>query len=74
MMHNYAVKSSAHRIKGLRQNLAVEGKLSVEKQREIDRLKLIVNLNAIPTWLSTVNMISFIAGVVFVVCGLLSLW
>jgi hypothetical protein len=57
VMHNYAVKSSAHRIKGLRQNLAVEGKLSVEKQQEIDRLKLIENVNAIPTWLSTVNMI-----------------
>lgn len=26
VMHNYAVKSSAQRIKGLRQNLAIEGK------------------------------------------------
>lgn len=72
-MHNYAVKSSAHRIKGLRQNLAVEGKLNVEKEREIDQLKLKVNLNAIPSWLSTVNMISLIAGVAFVVYGLLFL-
>ena len=73
VMHNYAVKSSAQRIKRLRRNLAVDEKLDAEKEREVDQLKLRVNLNAVPTWLSTVNMMSFIAGVTFVVYGLLSL-
>lgn len=73
VMHNYAVKSSAHRIKGLRRNLAVEGRLDAEKEREIDRLKLTMNLDTVPTWLSTVNMMSFIVGLAFVVHGLLPL-
>ena len=38
VMHNYAVKSSPHRIKRLRQNLAIAGKLNVGKEREIDQL------------------------------------
>lgn len=64
VMHNYAVDSSAHRIKALRRNLAVEGKLDAEKERETDQLKLTMNLNAVPNWLSAVNMMSFIAGLV----------
>ena len=69
VMHNYAVGSSAERIKGLRRNLALEGKLDAEKAREIDRLKLTVNLRAVPSWLSSVNMVSFIIGLVCVVYG-----
>ncbi len=69
VMHNYAVESSAQRIKGLRRNLAFEGKLDAEKEREIDRLKLTMNSNAVPNWLSSVNMVSFIIGLVFVFYG-----
>ena len=69
VMHNYAVASSAERLKGLRRNLALEG-LDGEKEREIDRLKLTVNLHAVPCWLSSVNMISFIIGVMFLVYGI----
>ena len=70
VMHNYAVESSAERIKGLRRNLALEGKFDVEKERQIDKLKLAKNLAAVPNWLSTVNMVSFIIGLVFVVYGM----
>lgn len=45
----------------------VEGKLDAEKEREIDQLKLTMNLNGIPTWLSTVNMMGFIVGLAFAV-------
>jgi len=69
-LHNYAVESSAERIKGLRRNLALEGKLDAEKEREIDRVKLTVNLQAVPNWLSSVNMISFIIGVKCLVYGI----
>ena len=71
VMHNYTVNSSAQKLKGLRRNIAVEGKLDADKEREIDQLKLSMNLNAVPTWLSTVNMMSFIVGLAFVVFGLL---
>ncbi len=57
------------RIKGLRRNLALEGKLSAEKERQIDQLKLTANSDGVPTWLSTVNMVSFVIGLVFVVYG-----
>ena len=69
VMHNYAVESSARRIKGLRRNLALEGRLDAQKEREIDRVKLSVNLEAVPNWLSSVNMVTFIIGLVFVVYG-----
>jgi hypothetical protein len=54
-------------------NIAVEEKFDAEKEREIDQLKLAMNLNAVPTWLSTVNMMTFIVGLAFVVYGLLPL-
>lgn len=73
VMHNYAVNSSAQRIKDLRRNLVVEGKLDAEKENEIDQLKVTMNLNAVPTWLSTVNMMSFIVGLALAVYGLVSL-
>jgi len=70
VMHNYAVESSAGRIKGLQRNLALEGKLDAEKQRQLDGLKLTANLDAVPNWLSTVNMVSSIGGLVFFVYGM----
>ena len=69
VMHNYAVESSAERIEGLRRNLAHERKFDAEKERQVDKLKLAKNLAAVPNWLSTVNMVTFIFGVVFVVYG-----
>lgn len=69
VMHNYAVESSAEKIKGLRRNLALEGKLGAEKERQIDKLKLAKDLAAVPNWLSTVDMVTFIIGVVFVAYG-----
>lgn len=69
VMHNYAVGSSAQRIKNVRRNLALEGRLDADKQRNIDRLKLTGNPDVVPNWLSTINMISFIIGFAFVVYG-----
>jgi len=70
VMHNYAVESSAQQIKTLQRNLALEGNLDAEKQRQIDGLKLTVNLNAVPNWLSTLNMVSLTIGLVFLVYGI----
>jgi hypothetical protein len=69
VMHNYAVESSAERIKGLQRNLALEGKLDSEKQHQLDGLKLTVNLNAAPNWLSKVNIVSLVIGLAFCVYG-----
>ncbi len=70
VMHNYAVESSAERIKNIKRYLAPEGRFDKEKQRQVDRLKLTFNLEAVPNWLSTVNMISSIIGLGFVVYGI----
>jgi hypothetical protein len=70
VMHNYAVQSSAERIKRLRENLTLEGRLDAEKKREIDRLKLNVNLQAVPGWLTNVNMITFLIGIGFLGYGI----
>ena len=48
VMHNYAVQSSAERIKRLRENLDLEGRLDAEEEREIDGLKPRMNLQAVP--------------------------
>jgi hypothetical protein len=70
VMHNYAVQSSAEKIKRLRENLALEGRLDAEKEREIDRLKLNMNLHAVPGWLTTVNMITLLIGIGFLGYGI----
>lgn len=70
VMHNYAVESSAERIKNIKRNLALEGRLDKEKQQQVDRLKLTVNLKAVPNWLSTVNMVSVLIGLVFFIYGI----
>lgn len=70
VMHNYAVQSSANKIKRLRENLALEGKLDAEKEREIDSLKLNMNLQAVPNWLTTVDMITFLIGIGFLGYGI----
>jgi hypothetical protein len=70
VMHNYAVGSSADKIKQLHRNLALEGRLNAEKHEELDKLELTKNLQAVPGWLTTVNMITFLIGVSFLGYGI----
>jgi len=70
VMHNYAVESSANKIKRLRENLALEGRLNAEKQMEIDKLKLKVNLKAVPSWLTYIDIVTFIIGLGLLAFGI----
>ena len=65
IMHNYAIGQSVDRIKQLEKNLAQEGKLDAEKQAEIDRIPFAKNLDAVPGWITTINMLSSLAGLGF---------
>jgi hypothetical protein len=69
VMHNYAVESSSERIKRLRENLALEGRLDAKKERQIDRLKLDMSLQAVPKWLTTLKMMTFVIGLGFLAYG-----
>ena len=69
VMHNYAVESSADRIKTLKRNLALR-KVLKRNSDKVDRLNLTANSKAVPNWLSTVNMISSIVGLGFFVYGI----
>ena len=62
IMHNYAVEESAAKIKRLQENLSLEGRLDEERQAEIDKIKLAKNLQAVPGWLTTMNLLTFVIG------------
>ncbi|HEY0048451.1 MAG TPA: hypothetical protein VGB68_04140 [Pyrinomonadaceae bacterium] len=70
VMHNYAVQSSAKKIKQLQENLALEGRLNNQKQSEIDRQKLDIILQAVPNWLANVNILTFLIGIGFLGYGI----
>ena len=69
VMHNYAVRQSLRGIKRLRENLAFDGTLDVEKERELDRLKLKSNPDAVPDWLAGINILSTLVGLVGLIYG-----
>lgn len=69
IMHNHAVRSSSDKIKRLQENLALEGRLDAEKQREIDRIPLTMDLQAVPNWLTNLNMVTTLIGLVFLGYG-----
>ena len=69
VMHNYAVGGSAEKIKRLRDNMTLEGRLDDEAQQRIDKIGLEKDLRAVPNWLSTINLITAIVGFCFLIYG-----
>jgi hypothetical protein len=65
VMHNYAVRSPAERITLYRDNLDSEGKLKAEKERKLDDLKLNMKVQAVPSWLTIMYMLTILIGIVF---------
>lgn len=69
IMHNYSVEDSVEKINRLQENLAIEGRLDAEKQAQIDKIPVAKNLQAVPGWLTTVNLVKFVVGIAFVGYG-----
>lgn len=65
VMHNYAVLSSAESITPSQENLDSEGKLKAEKEGELNELQPNMNVQAVPSWLTIVNMLTILIGIVF---------
>jgi hypothetical protein len=70
VMHNYAAQSPTGRIKLMRENLDLEGRLDDDKERELAKLQPSMNLQAVPGWLTTVNMVTFLIGIGFLCYGI----
>lgn len=67
VMYNYAVERSAERIRRLRENLMAEGRLDLPAQRRLDSLQVTKDLSAVPSWLTSINMLSAVAGLVLLI-------
>ena len=72
VMHNYAVKASATKIKQLHEGLALEGRLDAKQQAALDRISLRVDLDSVPNWLSSINMITTAVGLIGLIAALVS--
>lgn len=70
VMHNYAVERSARRIKRLRDNLQTEGCPDHGAQRRIESVRPTKDLKAVPPWLTSINMLTALAGVALLVWAL----
>lgn len=73
IMHNYAMKSAKARWNHVRENMIQEGRA----KEEIDRLDntpinpSIGDVNAVPDWLATINMLISVAGIGLLIFGII---
>jgi hypothetical protein len=66
VMHNYASSAKRSIASRLRENMEAEGRLDRDAMVRLDRLERSVDPGAIPNWIATINMVSFVFGVILI--------
>ncbi len=67
VMHNYASYAMREKADLIENNLQLEGRLDEESKERLERLKHRTDHRAIPTWIATINFLSFLLAVVLIV-------
>jgi hypothetical protein len=67
VMHNYASEARRSQANRLRQNMELEGRLDSDATKRLDKFERSVDPRAVPNWISTISMVSFLFGVILLI-------
>jgi hypothetical protein len=64
VMSNYAINSVTSKAETLRKNMELEGSLDEEAEERLEKLRGSSNPDAVPNWLTVINMLTFVIGII----------